>query len=243
MTKDTIELTVKPRTVTGKAVKQLRNQGLVPAVIHDHGKESVIIMSDAVATTKLYKQAGKHHPVKLITGGQTYNAMIKEVGYDPHKHTISHVVFNAVSATEKITAEIPVHPRYAEGNEVSPAERAGLIVLANTTSVMVEATASNLPDALYYDAEKLIEVGDHISVADLDVPKGVVITNEASTGIASVFEPSAVAAANDAAGGDAEADVTAVESENGSPEDDKDSQAEEGKPGGKAGSPSAGDQS
>jgi large subunit ribosomal protein L25 len=223
MVKDTIELEVQPRTITGKQVKQLRAQGLVPAVIHDHGKDSVIIMSDAVATTKLYKQAGKHHPVQLKTGGKTYSAMIKEVGYDPHKHLISHVVFNAVDANETVTAEIPVHARYAEGNESSPAERAGLLVLANTSAVNVEATPSNLPDALYYDAEKLVEVGDHISVADLVVPAGVVITNDPSQGIASVFEPSAVAAANDALAGEAEtADGTAaaeVEADNGSAEE------------------------
>jgi large subunit ribosomal protein L25 len=240
MVKETIELEVQPRTVVGKAVKQLRKDGLVPAVIHDHGKDSVIIMSDAVAATKLYKQAGKHHPVQLKTGGQTYNAMIKEVGYDPHKHTISHIVFNAVSANEKVTAEIPVHARYQEGNESSPAERAGLLVLTTATTVTVEATATNLPDALYYDAEKLVEVGDHITVSDLDAPAGVTITSEATQGIASVFEPSAVAAANDAAGGDAEADEGAVASDNGSAADDQDSQAAEDKPGGKEGNPSAG---
>jgi large subunit ribosomal protein L25 len=247
MAKDTIELEVQPRIITGKQVKQLRAQGLVPAVIHDHGKDSVIIMSDAVATKKMYKLAGKHHPVQLKTGGKTYSAMIKEVGYDPHKHLISHVVFNAVDANETVTAEIPVHARYADGNDASPAERAGLMVLANTSAVTVEATPSNLPDALYYDAEKLVEVGDHVSVSDLDVPTGVVVTNEAGQGIASVFEPSAVAAANDAAGGDAEtADGSAasdVPSDNGSADDDKDSQAAEGKPGGKAGNPSSNDAS
>jgi large subunit ribosomal protein L25 len=237
MSQDKIELTVEPRSVLGKAVKQLRREGRVPAVIHDHGKESVIISGEYQAVFKAYQAAGKHHPVLIKTGGQTYNAMIKEVGFSPRKHEIDHVVFNAVSATEKVSAEIPVHPQYAEGNDASPAERAGLLVLSNTSTVMVDATASNLPDALYYDAEKLVDIGDHVSVADLVVPAGVVITTDASQGIASVYEPSAVAAANDAAGGDAEEAegeaAATTESENGSPEDDKDSQAPEDKPGGK----------
>jgi large subunit ribosomal protein L25 len=237
MSQDTIVLTVEPRSIVGKAVKQLRRDGRVPAVIHDHGKESVIISGEYQAVFKAYQAAGKHHPVQIKTGGKTYNAMIKEVGFSPRKHEISHVVFNAVSATEKVSAEIPVHPKYAEGNDSSPAERAGLLVLSNTSAVMVDATASNLPDVLYYDAEKLVEVGDHINVSDLDVPAGVVITTDAAQGIASVYEPSAVAAANDAAGGDAEeaeGDAAAtVDSENGSAADDKDSQAVENKPGGK----------
>jgi large subunit ribosomal protein L25 len=237
MSQDTIELSVEPRSVLGKAVRQLRRDGRVPAVIHDHGKESVIISGEYMAVFKAYQSAGKHHPVVIKTGGKTYNAMIKEVGFDPRKHEINHVVFNAVSANEKVSAEIPVHPKYAEGNDSSPAERAGLLVISNTSTVMVDATASNLPDALYYDAEKLVEVGDHISVEDLVVPNGVVITTDAAQGIASVYEPSAVAAANDAAGGDAEeadgAVAAEVDSENGSAADDKDSQAAEDKPGGK----------
>jgi len=225
MTKDTIELEVQPRTVVGKQVKQLRKDGMIPAVIHDHGKDSVVIMGESVAVTKVYRQAGKHHPVQIKTGGKTYSAMIKEVGFDPHKHLISHVVFNAVDANEKVTAEIPVHAQYAEGNDASPAERAGLMVLANTSAVTVEATPSNLPDVLYYDAEKLVEVGDHVSVADLQVPSGVVVTNDPTQGIATVYEPSAVAAANDAAGGDA---TTADGSEAGEEGEAESGEAAEG---------------
>ena len=33
-----IALNLQERTVLGKAVKQLRRDGLIPAVVHDHGK-------------------------------------------------------------------------------------------------------------------------------------------------------------------------------------------------------------
>jgi large subunit ribosomal protein L25 len=206
MSQDSITLEVEARTVSGKAVKHLRKDGLVPAVIHDHGKESILIQGTYLDLSRVYKAAGKHHPVELKTPTHSYVVLIKDAEFEPRKNQLTHLVFNAVDKNQKVEAEIPVHPQYAEGNESSPAERTGLIVLSQLESVEVRAIASKLPDVLYYDAEKLVEVGDHATVADIIVPEGVEFITEDSHTIATVFEPSALAAANDAAGGDATAD-------------------------------------
>lgn len=219
MSQDVISLQLEKREVTGKAVKHLRKAGTLPAVIHDHGKPSINVQGDFVAMTKVYKQAGKHHPVSLKADSKAYTALIKSATFDPKKHLLTHVVFNAVSKTEKVEAEIPVRPRYDEGNESSPAERSGFLVLSQLEAVNVSAIASKLPDILEYDAEKLVQVGDHATVADLIVPEGVEIKVEPEHAIATVFEPSALAAANEAAGGDAPEDAT-PESEHGEVVDD-----------------------
>jgi large subunit ribosomal protein L25 len=239
MSQDTIELTLEKRSVIGKAVKHLRQEGVVPAVIHDHGKESVLVQGDRQIMLKAYLKAGKHHPIALKADGKNYTALIKTIDFEPKKHMLRHIVFGAVNAREKVEAEVPIHARYAEGNDASPAERAGLLVISNVSTVIVEATATNLPDELTYDAEKLVGVGDHITVADLNVPDGVEIKTEPETVIANVYEPSAVAAANDALAGEAE--TAEVPTDNGSPEDDKNSQAAENQPGGKAGNQAKGE--
>jgi large subunit ribosomal protein L25 len=215
-----VTLAVDKREIVGKAVKQLRQQGLVPAVIHDHGKESIHITAEYMPLVKAYLAAGKHHPVTLKGAGKEYTALIKSADFDPKKHELRHVVFNAVRANQKVDAEIPVHVTYEEGNDVSPAERAGLVVLHQLEAVEVEALPKNLPDALYFNGEKLVEVGDHVTVADLIVPDGVTVKTDAAHPLATVFEPSALQAANDAAGGDAtdeeaEADVDAGETAEG----------------------------
>jgi large subunit ribosomal protein L25 len=204
MSDDTISLELEERTVTGKAVKHLRKSGQLPAVIHDHGKPSVVVQGDTVKMQKVWQQAGKHHPVELKAGGQSYTALIKSAEFDPRKHLLTHIVFNAVDKNQKVDAEIPIRPHYDEGNESSPAERNSLIVLAQLDTVHVKAIPSSLPDYLEYDAEKLVEIGDHVTVADLIIPEGVEVETEAEHSIATVYEPSALAAANDAAGGDAE---------------------------------------
>lgn len=233
MAQDAINLTVEPREVLGKAVKQLRRDGAVPGVIHDHGKDSVIVQGDSIQMLKVWQQAGKHHPIQLKAGDKDYVVLIKAADFDPKKHQLRHVVFNAVDRNQKVDAEIPVRPRYAEGNESSPAERNGLIVLTQLETVAVKAIATKLPDFLEYDAEKLIEIGDHVTVADLVAPEGVEIETDAGHSMATVFEPSALAAANEATAGEAEAgDEGDVESETESSAEEG-TQAAEDRPGGK----------
>ena len=170
---DAIKLALKERDTLGKAVKQLRKDGMVPAVIHDHGKESTHVQAEYQTLYKVFVKAGKHHPVDLSVGDKKFTALIKHVTFDPRLGSLTHVVFNAVKGNEKVDAEIPVRARYAEGNENSPAERAGLIVLAQLDVAQVKALPRNLPDELTYDAEKLVAVGDQVTIADLDAIDGV----------------------------------------------------------------------
>ncbi len=206
-----VMLEVKKRDVTGKAVKQLRKEGLVPAVIHDHGKESLHVQGNYLEILKAYQKAGKHHPVSLKAGDNKYTVLIRDVDVDPRKHQLRHVVFNAVKANEKVDAEIPVRIRFDEGNESTPAERAGLIVLHQLEAVEVSALPRDLPDALEFDGEKLVEVGNSATVADLIVPSAVTVKTDPTHPLATVFEPSALQAANDAAGGTAEEEEAVAE--------------------------------
>lgn len=219
MSHDTISLELTKRETIGKRLLALRESGEVPTVIHDHGKPSVVTQAEYNKLAKVVAKAGKHHLVALSVGKDTYNALIKDVSLHPRKNTITHVVFNAVKADEKVDAEVPVHVRYAEGDEATPAERAGLIVLHNIETVAIESLPKDLPDALYISADKLVAAGDQVTVADLEVPKGVTVKNDPTQVLATVFEPSALAAANDAAGGDAEpGDEAVVASDEGSAE-------------------------
>lgn len=200
---DQITLVAETRDTLGKTVKRLRQEGIVPGVIHDHGKASIPVQAEYQALYKAYTAAGKHHPVELTAGGKKYTTIIKTITFDPKYHAMMHVVFGALKANEKVEADIPVRPLYDEGNDSSPAERAGLIVLAQLDVVSVKALSKDLPDQLTYDAEKLVAVGDQVTVADLKVPSGVELGIEPQHVIATVFEPSALAAANDEAGGTA----------------------------------------
>lgn len=230
---ESIVLELTPREVTGKKVKTLRKQGIIPAVIHDHGKDSVVVQVDYQAAHKVFLSAGKHHPVQLTAHGKKYTAIIRSVTRDPRYNSISHIVFNAVNANEKVEAEIPIHAKYDEGNDASPAERQGLIVLSNIETIQVKALSKDLPDFLEYNGEKLVEVGDSVTVADLIIPAGVEVMTPEDHAVATAWEPSALQAKNDALAGDAEAeDAGTVDSEHESGTQEGTQEAEL-RPGGK----------
>ncbi len=227
MSNDQLSIELEKREVLGKQVKKLRSSGKIPAVIHNHGKESIVVQGDKTALIKLYNSAGKHHPVEVKVGDKKFTTLIKSVEFENKNQDINHLVFNAVNINQKVEADVPIHPKYTDENTASPAERAGLMVLNNLESVTIEAIPGNIPDALFYDAEKLVEIGDHIKASDLILPEGVELKTSLDSQIASVFEPSAVAAANDAAGGEAEEEVEAETDEVPSEGTDKASLEEE----------------
>lgn len=225
-----VELTVETRDVTGKKVASLRRDGFVPAVVYGQDFPAQSIMAAEVPMTKAVMRAGKHHPVELTVAGSKQLVMIKATDFDPVKHGLRHVAFHVVKQNEEVETEIPV---VVTGAGETPAEKAGLVVLNNIDTVQVKALPNNLPDQLEVPGDKLVESGDHLTVGDIVVPKGVTIVSDPELVIANTYEPAALQAANEAAGGDAEIDdVAAVESEEGG-DTPRETQAEENKPGGK----------
>jgi large subunit ribosomal protein L25 len=92
----------------------------------------------------------------------------------------------------------------------------------------------DLPDSLEVDITELAEPNQHVTVGNIKAPEGVEIDEEAKeVVVASVWEPSALQAANEATGGDAEpGDEAEVEAEEGE-DTPQDTQDEEIRPGGK----------
>lgn len=213
-----ISLTIVKRELHGKKVKQLRKLGLVPGVVYGAGMEPASVQAEAGEVLRVVNAAGKHSPV-MLAGAKKRIAMIKDVEFDPTKHGIvRHISFHAVKADEPVEAEVPIH---LVGEGESAAERAGLIVLQSLDKLEVKALPMDLPDKLEVSIVDLAAAGDRVTVKDITVPAGVEIV-EHDDGhnddedeeekptifdlvVASVYEPSALEAANAAAAGDATA--------------------------------------
>lgn len=230
---DKITLKIEAREVHGKKVAQLRKEGLTPAVVYGAGMEPINVQASEKELVKVVRAAGQHTPVQLV-GKKRRIAMIKDVDTDPVRHTIRHVAFHAVRADEPVEAEVPIR-LIGEGESI--AERNGLVILQALEKLEVKALPMELPEALEISIVNLAEAGDRVTVGDLEVPEGVeIVDNDDGRAdededeerptvkdlvIASVYEPSALQAANEAAAGDAEtADADDVEAEQGS-EDEK----------------------
>jgi large subunit ribosomal protein L25 len=190
-------------------------------------------MGDFTVLTKAYAEAGKHHPVQLTVGSTKHLALIKDVDYEPVKHQMRHVVFQAINQNEAVEAEIPVVFKDVE----IPAEKLSLLVLKQLDHVEVKALPKYLPDELVVDPSKLTDVGDHVTVADLAVPEGVTILTEPGHPLATVEMPkdqlaeadAAAAALAEDAGPKEEGDADAEASDEAEADGESADQAEDGK--------------
>jgi large subunit ribosomal protein L25 len=226
-----ISLALDERTAEGKQVKKLRAEGFVPSVVYGGTTAPISTQSPFVETAKVVHAAGKHSPVHLTLGGKKKLAIIKNVDIDPVKHLVRHVAFHTIKQNEKIVTEVPIH---LIGTGESAAEKAGLVVLQAIEHVEIRALPANLPEALEISIIDLASTEDKLTLSDIKLPEGVEFADheqDVELVVANVYEPSALQAANDAAGGDA-VDESEVAAENGE-DTDQDSQAEETRPGGK----------
>lgn len=228
MSSDTITLSATKREVIGKQVRALRSNGQTPAVVHDHGKKSLHITVEEKELKKAYHAAGGHRPIVLTVDGKKYTTLVKEMTYKPATNLVFHSVFQSVKANETTKASVPIQLT----GEV-PAEKASLLVLQSLVEVEVEALPKNLVDSIEVDAGSLVEAGDTITVAELQVPEGITILSDPEQVIATVeipkdqiaeAEASAASLAADADTGEAEAPETEAESsEEAAPEENKES--------------------
>jgi len=178
-----ITLSLEERKQVRKGLNKLKDAGLIPAVIHNPGKDSIIVSAPFKEAVKVYHQAGKHHPVNVKVGTQTYLTIIKDADFETKKHTLRHLVFGIIKQDAKVETEVPIT---LVGD--APASKAGLLVVRMLNDIELEAFPRDLPDEVTVSVEKLVEVSDKITVADIDVPKGVTILTEATHPIAIVEE-------------------------------------------------------
>ncbi len=212
---DKVLLTVEERDVMGKKVARLRKQGLVPGIIYGHDYTAKPVMAQAQIIEKAYKQAGRHQPVELTVGRTTRLAMIKSTDFEPVKRKLRHISFQVIKQNEKVETEVPVEVELAGETE---AEKAGLVVLTAVETVEISALPADLPAKMIVASVTLVEPGDHVSVADIVPIAGVTILTDPDIVVASVYEPSALAAQNDELAGEEGKTEADVEAEHGEAE-------------------------
>lgn len=210
-----ISLKLTERTAVGKKAAKLRREGMVPSVVYGGKSKSIATQSPRVETTKVAHAAGKHTPVHLMIDGKKKLAIIKNIDMDPVRHNVRHIAFHTIKQNEVITTEVPI---ILTGTGESAAEKAGLVILQAIEKVEAKAKPADLPESFELSVVNLATTDDKLTLTDIVLPEGVEFADneqDMDLVIANVYEPGALQAANEAAGGEAESDAE-VESENGS---------------------------
>lgn len=180
-----MDLAVKTREITGKKVRTLRREGLVPAELYGHGIKNLHLAVGAKELNKVLKEAGMTTVVTLVLNTTKTPALIHDVKRDYLTSEIEHIDFYQVQMDKKITTKVPL-----EFEGVAPAIKAfGAVVNKSMSEIEVEALPQNLPHSLIVDLTALDELDKSIYVRDIAVPKGVEILVDPETAVATATPP------------------------------------------------------
>lgn len=180
-------LEAQPRSVTGKKVSQLRNNGLVPATVYGPKIAPISVQLPYRALEITLMKAGGTNLIDLSVDGTTHSVLARAVQRDVLKRTILHVDFFAVDLSAKIRTEIPFH---LVGESPVVAQKRGILI-TGANSVTVEILPSQLMNSIEIDLSQMKNVGDTITIGDLKLGEGILIMGEPEEMIARIVQTSA----------------------------------------------------
>lgn len=183
-------LKAAPRTETGKgAMRRLRSEGKIPAVVYGRGEETRPLSLDAREFETLVKQHALDTTIVELTiedGGRkarTLRTLVAEIQSHPYKPQVLHVDFQQIHAGERVSVQVPIR---LEGTPEGV--RAGGVLQQILHDVEVECAVEEIPAAFEVDVAAL-EIGDSVHISDLAVPEGVEILIDAQRTICTVAAP------------------------------------------------------
>ncbi len=157
------KLQVEKRSL-GENLTQLRSQQIVPGNIFGPSMDSQSIKFEVGEFERLFREIGESGVAYLQLGKKEVPAMIDELQIEPVQDLPTHVSFKAIDLTEKVRADIPVEL-------VGEFELPEAVLVTVRNEVEVEALPTDLPEKFVVNVEILEEIGQAITLADLEYDK------------------------------------------------------------------------
>ena len=145
-------------------VNQLRQQGLVPAVMYGHNIPAESLQIERISLDKAVKQGALTHLTTLDFGARQVAVLIKELQRHPVKRNPLHVDFYQVSMTELVEIDVRVKLLGALPASVG----SDYILVHNLETITVSCLPGNIPDSLAIDISQLTP--EHLSLIHISEP-------------------------------------------------------------------------
>lgn len=178
-----IKLEAKRRAVLGKQTRQLRRDGILPAVLYGAGIDSQPIELDRRSASRLLARASRSTLIDLQVDDQAHPVLVREIQRDPLRGRMLHVDFLRVMMDVRIRAEVPIELV----GEAPASKITGGMLVTGVDAIEVEALPADLPDRVTVDLESLVNIDDSITVADLFLGENVRILTELNELVARVI--------------------------------------------------------
>jgi large subunit ribosomal protein L25 len=173
-------LNVEVRNETGKHVtKHLRASGKIPAVLYGHGEQTVNISVSADEVNTLFREG-----IRIVTlkGSLNESAFIREAQWDVFGNSVLHLDFTRVTAGELIETVVMLECR---GD--APGLRSGGMLEQPLQELHLKIPSTAMTDRIEVNVNSL-ELGDVITVAQLELPKGAESTMDPDTVVVQCVE-------------------------------------------------------
>lgn len=163
------ELKAETRERVGKgSSRELRRNGLIPAVIYGDKKAPLSIALSTKEVTQRIHAGGFMTTVATIdVNGEKISVLPKDYQLDPVRDFTMHVDFLRVSASSRVTVQVPVH---FINEEKSPGIKLGGMLNIVRHDVELHCPANDIPEFLTADLDGL-KIGDSIHISHIKLPK------------------------------------------------------------------------
>ena len=149
---DSIQLTAEIRTTVGKgASRRLRRlDNKVPGIIYGGEKEPQKITLHGNQLSKAMQQESFYSQILDVSvGGQSEQAVVRDVQRDPASERVQHIDFQRVDASREVTVSVPLH--YINEEACIGVKTQGGTLTRNLVEVEVSCLPVNLPEFIEVD--------------------------------------------------------------------------------------------
>ena len=206
---DITVLTANAREKVGKgSAREARRQGNIPAVIYGDKKSPIPIVVEQKILVRHLSTGGFFNTLfDIDVNGELNRVLPRDVQLHPVTDVPEHVDFLRVSATTKVSVEVPVE---FIGDDVSPGIKSGGVLNVVRYTIEVSCTPDLIPNTLLLDLSNA-EIGDSLHISAVNLPEGVTPTiSDRDFTIATIVAPTVV---RDEATSDDESDSEDTETE------------------------------
>tara|TARA_A100001015_G_C15040052_1_gene739020 strand:+ start:2535 stop:3161 length:627 start_codon:yes stop_codon:yes gene_type:complete len=161
-------LTAKKRdkATTGKKyAKEIRSNGLVPAVIYGDKKEPISITLDPVQFLKELNQSDfkKNQIFEISIDENIERVITKEINVNPINNQFIHIDFQRVKDDVSLVVNIPV-----KVNGISAGQRLGGVLVKPQTTVKIKCLPNEIPVNIEIDVTEL-KIGENFRVNEIEL--------------------------------------------------------------------------
>lgn len=178
-----LRLHAESREILGKEVKQLRQQGILPANVYGHNIPSLALQLETKVLQKTMFEAGGSQLIDLAIKGEkkARSVLIRDV-QKGLRDELLHVDFYQVSMTEAITVPVAI----TLVGEAPDLKTNNLVLDQSVWEFQVKCLPNEIPQNIEVDISALTGAGHSISIKDVKTIKGVTILNNPEEVIARV---------------------------------------------------------